>query len=710
MAPADAGSVLGRFDGSTLAAHGVVSTFFTKEGRPWIRTDGPDGSLRDFPVAYAFGADPLQQYLVEFPGGRYQVPGTCWDSRPAEQGGQRWYHLYPDSEAIRAGDVLHWTGPMQNWNFMCAECHSTDLRKNYDAGRDRFDTRWSEVNVSCEACHGPGSRHASWARRRAAGKEDDDETLGLEVRLKEGVAAKWIFDPGQAIARPESRRPTRAEVETCARCHARRAQVWPEHRAGRPLADTHLVSLLEENLYHADGQIQDEVYEYGSFVQSKMHRAAVTCSNCHEPHAGRLRLPGNALCGQCHQPAKYDAPSHHRHKEGSPGARCVECHMPARTYMGVDRRRDHGFRVPRPDLTVKLGTPNACAGCHADRPAAWAAEAVSAWTGGKPPAPHFAEAIAAGRAGRADAERRLSEAAANPEFPPIARGTALSLLAGYLGPTSLGLAQRAARDEEILVRQGAVAALAAAEPGARAQALAPLLRDPVRTIRTQAAAALLDVPSLPEEARGAFEAALAEWVEMQRFNLDRAESHLNLGNLAIQRGRLEEAEAAYARAVRMQPASAAGHVNLAEARSRRGRLAEAEAGLREGLPGAAEEAPLRHALGLILVRQGRRREALEELRRAAEAAPGVARYAYVHAIGVDSLGDREGAMRLLEAAHDRFPADREILSALVSLPLERGDAARALPWARKLRERSPDDPQVRAWAEEVERRAAERRP
>ena len=366
MQPAAAGAVLGDFDDTTFTYGAVTSTLFRRDGSYFVRTDGPDGALHEYRVAYTCGVFPLQQYLVEFPRGRYQVLGIAWDTRPAGEGGQRWFHLYPD-ERVDHRDVLHWTGPHQNWNFMCAECHSTNLRKNYRAAEDRFETAWSEIDVSCEACHGPASRHVEWARKAAKGRRTGDPTLGLVVTLKDASGGAWAFEPKTPVARRTRPLASRVEVETCGRCHARRAQLWPEYRHGQPLEDTHRVALIEEGPYHADGQILDEVYEYGSFVQTRMYREGVTCSDCHEPHSLRLRFEGSTLCARCHLSSKYDAREHHFHKPGSEGARCVSCHMPERMYMVVDGRRDHSFRVPRPDLSAALGTPNACNDCHKDR-------------------------------------------------------------------------------------------------------------------------------------------------------------------------------------------------------------------------------------------------------------------------------------------------------------------------------------------------------
>ena len=294
MEPAD--RAVGDFKDASLLYNGIRSTFTTNGNRLMARTDGPGGQMRDYQVAYTFGVTPLQQYLVAFPGGRYQALSVAWDSRPKAAGGQRWFHLYP-GEKVDHRDVLHWAGPAQNWNFMCADCHSTNLQKRYDAASDRYATTWSEINVSCEACHGPGSRHVEWARKPAAARTADAALKGLVFSMKDTSGGHWMLPAGASIAERSAPLSSRLEVETCARCHARASRVWQTYEHGRPLADTHRVALLDEGLYEADGQIRDEVYEYGSFLQSRMYMAGVTCSNCHDPHSDALRLPGNALCG-----------------------------------------------------------------------------------------------------------------------------------------------------------------------------------------------------------------------------------------------------------------------------------------------------------------------------------------------------------------------------------------------------------------------------
>lgn len=578
MQEATAATVLGDFGGATLSHFGVTSTFLKQGDRFVVRTDGPDGRLQDFPVAYTFGVSPLQQYLVKMPGGRLQALPLCWDSRPAAEGGQRWFHLYPD-EPVPAGDALHWTGPNQTWNYMCADCHSTGLRKGYDAKKNLYETSWAEMDVSCEACHGAGSRHVDWARgdRKDASQET---TKGFEIRLKDSGRGTWVADP--------------------------------ETGFGRRLAP--VVSTDE---------IDGEVYEVGSFLQSRMHAKGVTCSDCHEPHALALRRTGNSLCTHCHSAEKLDTPAHHRH---AAGASCVDCHMPAKTYMGVDSRRDHSLRVPRPDLTVKIGTPNACNGCHADRSPQWAADAAQSWYG--QPGPHWAEVIQAGREG---IPAPLAAVAADPAVPAIVRGTALSLLPRSAARGEVAPAVEAGlRDPDPLVRLGAVLAAEALDPAARGRLVAPILADPERGVRIEAARLLAEsnAPGLPP--------ALADYQAFQEENADRPEGRLNLGWLAALRGDRAGAEASYRAALRLDPGYLPAVVNLADLFREQGREADGEALLRQALRAAPNDASLHHALGLLLVRTGRLPEALPELARAVELAPGEARYAYVYDAAVQS--------------------------------------------------------------------------
>ncbi len=691
MLEASTDTVAGDFDAASVSHFGVTSTFFRSDGKFMVRTEGADGRPADFAVRYTFGVAPLQQYLVEFPRGRLQSLTIAWDTRAAEQGGQRWFHLYPD-ERITPDDPLHWTGIDQNWNYQCADCHSTNLRKRYDAGADRFDTTWSEINVACEACHGPGERHVAWAREGARGADP-----GLTARLDERRGVAWQSDPATGNARRSTRRDSSREIEVCARCHARRGQFSDEHVAGEPLHDAFRPALIEPGLYWPDGQMRDEVYNYGSFLTSRMAAAGVTCSDCHEPHSQRLRAEGNAVCAQCHLPQRFDTRTHHHHGPGSDSARCVSCHMPATTYMVVDPRHDHSFRIPRPDRGAALGVPDACTRCHTDRDAPWAVAAVRGWY--KDPRPgyqSFAETFAAADAGDGRARPSLIALAEDAAQPAIVRASALWRLVSSPDPDMLRAVRMGLADPDPNLRSAAVEALGGFEPRSRAQALAPLLDDPVRLVRIEAARGLAGAPEalLDEQARRRHRAALEEYEAAQRFNADRPEARANLGGLYAERGQAEDAEHELRAALAIDRRYVPAWANLADLQRSLGREPEAQATLREGLAATGGAAALHHALGLSLVRSGAAGEALPELEAAARAQPSNARYDYVYGIALHSTGQPDRAIAWFEVALDRHPANRDILMALVTMNAEAGRKDEALRHVAELAKAYPGDQEV----------------
>lgn len=699
-------TVLGDFGDATFTHFGVTSRFFRKDGAFLVNTEAPDGALADFEIAYSFGVDPLQQYLVEFPGGRLQVLGIAWDTRPKDQGGQRWFHLYAD-ERIAPGDELFWTGINQNWNFMCAECHSTDLRRNYDLDENRYRTTWSDIDVACEACHGPGSEHVAWAGRARAGEEDPSygPSQGLTVALGRVADTKWAFPPGAVTAKPETPPRGSAEIEVCAPCHSRRAPLGDGHVPGEPLMDGYRPSLLTERLYHADGQIRDEVYVYGSFLQSTMHAAGVTCGNCHDPHSLKLRAEGNGVCVQCHKGDAFDTAAHHFHAPGAPGSNCVDCHAPETTYMVVDPRRDHSFRVPRPDLSAALGAPNACTGCHDDRTDQWAADTIAGWYGpDRRREPHFGEALALGRSGAPGAESRLVQLADDARQPAIARATAIALLADYLSPQSFEMVRRGLRDGNPLVRLAAVGVLNGVDPRIRLDLAFDLLDDPVRAVRLEAARVLAPVSleGLPPARRAALERAFAEFQQALGAIADRPESLATLANFKLDRGDDTNAELVYRKAMEIHPAFAPAYANLADLFRARNRDDKAEEVLREGLNNAPGNGDLYHSLGLLRVRQKRYAEAVEALGRAVELNPDNARYGYVHALSLQQTGDLDRALTVLTETHALHPNDRSVLFGLAAMSREAGDRAAAIRYATRLIKIAPRDPQARVFLKRLE--------
>ncbi|MHB1265886.1 MAG: tetratricopeptide repeat protein [Gemmatimonadaceae bacterium] len=571
-------SVLAPFRGERFTHEGVTSTFHRRGDAYLVRTEGADGLEHEYRVSYTFGVYPLQQYLVAFPGGRMQALSFAWDSRAAADSGQRWFFLFPGPR-ITHTDELHWTQRRQNWNYMCADCHSTAVRKGYDATADTFHTTYTEVSVGCESCHGPGSAHATGATwfGRITGR-----TVAMPLRLDAQRGRRWVLDAGARTARPAVPARGRPEIEVCAQCHARRFHIAEGYTAGRPLLDYYIPMLLERGQYWPDGQQREEVYTYGGFLQSRMYAAGVTCSDCHDPHTGKTRRPGNGVCAQCHAAAVYDTSAHHLHLADTEAARCTTCHMPTTTYMVVDPRHDHGMRVPRPSRSAALGAPDPCLRCHADRGAAWAEERIRATRPRPSPGyQRFAAAFASDERGDAGALAALDAIVRDTTQPAIVRATALSRMADYPGDTAAAAAHRWHRDASPLVRLAALAVAERWSPRERGALALAALRDSTRAIR-QAGAWLLaaDTTLLQRAAdRRSFQRAAAEFVHSQRYNGDQPESRVALGAFLAMRGDLTGAERELRAALRIAPGDEAARVTLErvlqrrrpEKRSRRGR-------------------------------------------------------------------------------------------------------------------------------------------
>ncbi len=689
MQPANESTVLGDFDDARFTHFGLTSRFFRSGNRFMVNTDGPDGRLADFEIAYTFGVEPLQQYLIAMPGGRLQALSIAWDTNE-----KRWFQLYPD-EAIGHEDRLHWTRAGQTWNLMCADCHSTNLKKAYDSASDTYKTTWHAINVGCQACHGPGGAHLEWARKAKTEDNVPYADDGLLVDYKSNGA--------------------RYQVDTCARCHSRRHAVSAGFEHGDPLLDHFMPEVLREDLYYTDGQIREEVYVYGSFLQSKMYHAGVRCSDCHNPHSLKLVKSGNALCLQCHQEQpdarfsgltakRYDTPAHHFHAQESAGAQCVNCHMPAKRYMVVDPRRDHSFRIPRPDLSVELGTPNACNNCHSDQSAQWAAAAVKAWRGAKPDyPPHFAQAFAEARSGSATAPAKLGALVRDDRTPAIVRASALELLRPY-GPAGTPIMVEALGDGEPLLRAHAIRGLEFAPPEQRLEAIAPLLSDPIRAVRTEAARVLAPVPParFTKAQRDAFDAALAEYRATQMANADFPSSHLNLAVLEANQGRFELAEQSYRTALRLDPDFLPARLNLANLYNALGRNQDAEQALREAIARAPDEGEIHYSLGLLLAEEARLEDASRSLAKAAQLLPDRARVHYNYGLALQQLGRREQAEAALLAAQRLDGADPNILQALAAFYSQSRQWDRAYSYAERLARLYPNAPGPRQMLQQLE--------
>jgi len=642
--------------------------------------------------------------MIEFPDGRIQMPDIGWDDHTKEKGGQRWFHIHPDDD-ITPDHIFHWTRRFLNWNYMCAECHTTNLLKNYDLETNTFNTTWTMINVGCQGCHGPGSNHVEWtnAEDQAAG-----DNKGLEVNLKA--------------------KDSHEQIESCARCHSRRNGLQKDYQYGKPLMDYFVPQVLIDPFYYPDGQILDEVYVYGSFVQSKKYQHGVRCTDCHNPHTARLHTYGNDLCTSCHsspppqeyaglKDSDYDSPVHHFHKEGSPGAQCAECHMPETNYMVVDPRRDHKFQIPRPDLSVKLDIPNPCNRCHKDKSAQWAADKINevyASTREKREKEiHDAEIFAAGQQGKAEAKSGLFKIIKNREKPAIIRASALNILSRFRGQEDvIDVTALSLMDEDPFVRYEAVKgisslipkALPTAEQKKKYSLLAPLLKDPTLAVRSETARALTEVPAtlFAQKDRKDYEKALEEYKQRQDSIADRPEAHLNLGIMYENLGENDMAEASYKTSIRLVDDFYPARFNLANMYNRLKRNAEAEQQFREIIAFDPEDGQAYYSLGLLLAEVNRFDEAAAAMEKAVKFMPERARVRYNYALVLSHLGRNVDALSEMITAHQVDKQDPGIVNAIAIFYVQEKNWKEALIYSEKLVELVPDAPGPKQMLKQIE--------
>ncbi|MFC2083781.1 tetratricopeptide repeat protein [Bacteroidota bacterium] len=613
-------TVLGDFNNTTFERFGVVSRFYKKENKFYVYTEGPEGEMDEFEITHTFGYTPLQQYLVPFENGRFQCLPIAWDTEKNE-----WFYLPPpglENEKVDPNDWLYWTNNGQNWNGMCAECHSTNLMKNYNPVTKVFNTTFSEIDVNCESCHGPGSLHLEWAELPEMARSYDNN-LDLIVKTS-GINNKEF-------------------VDLCAYCHSRRSSLSHIDYTQNDLMDLIIPRVLDEN-YFPDGQILEEDYVYGSFIQSKMYDKDVTCSDCHDAHSVKLKFDGNDLCAQCHQPDVYDVYDHHFHKYegdmGAPiiyedrrievgeGAKCINCHMDGRYYMVNDYRNDHSFRVPRPDLTMETGSPNACNSCHPDQTASWSKEYIKEWYGIKKKT-HFGTAFAKGRTGDESSKQEIIKIIKNELYPAIVRATAIGLLQNFPDDSTRKVIKEGINDSEPIVRYNALRAYNASTIEELME-LFPFLDDPVKAVRMEAAIKLSVLPSdrIPQHRKTLLNRILEEYRVSQEYSADFAAGRFNLGNLYQNLGDLDEAILQYEEALAIDSLFYPVKVNLAMVYNRKSDNNKTEALFRNLIKNHPEFPDAYYSLGLLLAETEKYEEAAELLKRATQLMPSRARIYY----------------------------------------------------------------------------------
>ena len=666
MMAADSLSVKANFN-TTFISQGITNTFTKENGKYLVNTQGPDGAYHNYEVVYTFGVTPLQQYIVQFPNGRLQCLRTAWDT---EKG--RWFDLYPDME-ILPDEWLHWSRGGLNWNTMCSDCHATNVHKNFSEETGSFNTTFSIINVSCEACHGPGRIHVKTAM--AAGD------------TKYNVSQAPLFQvPAQSA---------REQVDQCARCHARRVQYTEAYNHQGKFMDHYVPEILRDQLYFPDGQIMDEDYVYGSFVQSKMYNNNVACTDCHNPHNLKLKLAGNALCGQCHTPARYDSPEHHFHTPGAEPAQCVSCHMPGRYYMGNDFRRDHSFRVPRPDLSVLYNTPNACTQCHTDKSAQWAADAVTKWYG-PDRASHFSATLALASTRTPEAVGPLLELAADTGQPAIARATAIWYLDEIVPQEAVNAIIQSLKSDDDIVRHTAVQALADLPAFDRAKYIAPLLNDTIRTIRLAAAEAMagLSKDQLKPEYHESFERGTQEYMKSLTWRADFPGGQFEKAQYFERNGWYQKAEQAYLKVLEYDDRFNAARLNLAYLYNRQGKNDRAIPLLKKIIDQEPHYAGAYYSLGLLYAEEKDMNKAIEYLLRAVDI-EGAPRMYYNLGVAYQQTAQPEKAEQAYLKGLSKDTNNYDLMYAISTLYIQQKEFSKARPYVKKLADAFPDNPQLK---------------
>jgi predicted CXXCH cytochrome family protein len=671
MELATAKTVLGDFNDAKFTHKGITTRFFKRGDRFFVNTLGPEGSLKDFQITHTFGFEPLQQYLIPFEGGRLQCLTIAWDDLK-----KRWYAL--PNHTNDSTDWLHWTRQGQNWNGMCAECHSTNLKKGYIIETASFNTTFSEIDVSCEACHGPGSDHVAWAQTPEMGRPNTDN-FNLVVKTRNLSAEELI--------------------QVCARCHSRRASIGDFSHGHKTPMDYMIPSLLTETLYFPDGQILDEVYVYGSFMQSKMFLRDVKCSDCHDVHSQQLKIEGNDLCLSCHRADTYDTPDHHFHKKiyqgkQSLGDDCIHCHMPQSVYMGIDLRADHSIRIPRPDLSQSFQTPNACnaKGCHGDKSLEWTNQQMGKWYGQKK-RPHFGQTIALGRQGNPEGLDSLILLSKDILFPGIVRATALSLLAAYPSQKSYAALEAALADPDGLVRQTAISTINLLQFDKDAALIFPLLYDPVKAVRIQAALGVASIKNLkltkPQEK--VFNQAMAEYIAAMEYAADFPSGRYNLALMYQAQGKTDKAISFYEQSIKIDNLFFPAKNNLAMLYNAKGENEKAVALFVQILQKNPQMYDIAYSLGLLLVEEKKYNEAVVYLQRAAIGLPDRARIQYNLGLLLQYLKKDNAAEKMLLKAVSLDPGSFDFLFALADHYIKRGLPDNAALVANKMIELFPDN-------------------
>ena len=657
-------TVLGNFDNATYTADGVTSRFFRRDGKFFINTQGEDGRYHDYEIKYTFGYYPLQQYLIEFDRGRMQVTRQSWDSR-----NNKWFHQYA-GQIISPNDWLHWTGNAQNWNTMCGECHTTNYQKNYNFETDSYNTTYSQITVSCETCHGPAKKHIDYIN---GDYNKGDKTAGSFILMAKNSTQ------GQ-------------EIQSCFPCHARKGNISANMFHTIEILDDYIPEIPSTEYYHADGQVEDENYTYASFLQSVMYRHNVKCSDCHNSHTGKLIIAGNGVCNQCHNKKNYDSPEHTFHAMGTDGAQCKSCHMPSKYYMGNDLRHDHIFRAPRPDLTVKYGTPNACNDCHKDKSAQWAADAVVKWYGANRPY-HFAEDLVPGSRMDAQAQAHLVKLLGDTATPSIIKATAVHYLGSVNDNNSLQNILKQLDDKDAQVRYRAVTALTNFPPLQWQASVMPMLEDKVRAVRIAAANLLLtsNDPQNLSQFGEPYTKAAAELNDHMLYQTDFASGNVMAADYFLKLRNYDRAETFYLRGLQKDSAMNYARLNLSTMYNIMGRNPDGLKVLQDAIKTDPKNDRIYFNLALLYNEMNEPANVEKNLKKAIELKTTNPRVYYNYGVLLQQNQQPREAEKQYLAGLKIAPVDADINYALCVLYMQEGQAAKAIQHGQTLKQYYPTD-------------------
>ena len=665
MKVADSTTVLGNFNDVSFKHKAVITQFFKKGKKYFVNTEGPDGNYHDYEVVYTFGVYPPQQYLVKFPKGQFQALLSAWDSEK-----KNWFSLEQELE-VQHEDWLHWTGGSMRWNTMCADCHSTNLEKNFDPDSGEYHTTFSEINVGCEACHGPAEEHVFYYEKKLEGA---------------GAPPELYMDSNMG---------SREVVEKCARCHSRRSQLTEKFDYKGHFLDHYDPELLVYPTYEYDGQIKDEDYVYGSFLQSKMYHSGISCIDCHDVHNTKTREVGNDLCLRCHENT-FSTPSHTMHKKRSDAALCINCHMTGKTYMGNDFRRDHSFRIPRPDQTVLYGTPNACNSCHTDRSAEWASKKIAEnFEGDRPD--HFSDLLIPGQLGDRAA---LKELIRDQNYPDISRSTAVRLLAtGSLAPQDVVFLQQYQKDKSPMIRNEVVKALSHYQTPGLAGYINELLSDSIRLIRINAARASV-MNQLPILDSLAYSQAKNEYYKYLDMNADFPSGQHELALFYEISGEIGKAIDAYQKALDIDSYNNLSRMNLALLQYQNGNVKEAEQLYLKVVEQESQFAEAYYMLGLLYNETGNPKKALEYLSKSCGLEVPFVRACYNYALLLQQNEEFQESIEVLNGALKKFPEEESLLYVKLIAEINLGAESNARATLDRLLKIAPTNPQY----QEIKRR------